>query len=137
MTEIFTHPNSPPAEFLPWGAGHLRKRGQLPTASLGHVVELVAGLCTSGVSKQLCTLVFTSCELESEATVSPICSGSGHETEESLHISQGDMYLPGQFKGQQKVFFRIDNSFTIKDLGHHSGVLCISSAPTEKRNIQL
>lgn len=137
LTEIFTHPNSPTAEFLPWGAGNFQKFGQRLIPSLGHAVEPVAGLCTSGVSEQLFTVVFLSCELESEATVSPVCSGAGHEREESLHIYKGDMYLPVQFMGQQKVVFRIDNSFAAKDLGHHNGALHINSAPKEKRNIPL
>lgn len=94
----------PTAEFLSWGEEHFQKFGPLLIPSLGHAVLLVAGLCASSVSKQLFSFVFTRSELESEATVPPVCSGSGNEREESLPISKGDVYLPIQFIGQQKHF---------------------------------
>lgn len=66
--------------------------------------------------------------------MSPVCSGSGNEREEqeSLPISKGDVYLPAQLREQQKVFFRIDNPFTIEDQGQHSGALNICSVSREK-----
>lgn len=56
-----------------------------------------------------------------------MCSDAGNEREESLHISKGETYLLVEFIGKQKVFFRIDNTLGIKDLGHHDRTLHISS----------